>query len=207
MLLSILGSGCGIKIPTETGLRNYHGCIKAQINPESGNTDFFFYKLVSSKYQFFHEKPKEILNTEIRLYNGSIFQTGNIKWKVSAVPKHQYILSKTFMAIRRKSLSGFSSCLEDIESWNNYINLQVSEELDQEEKNALLQKIIDINSEEDFNYSISTDVYNESNKQKDVTERFTELNKNNQYSLLHIATDFECLEFVQKLLEKGASVS
>lgn len=156
------------------------------------------------KYKFFDKTPEVIASTELQLHNGTTFLTGNVKWKVANVPVQYYLPSKAFICVRGKSTTEFLACMKEIKDWNQAIAKQVSEMKNDEEKSGLLQKQVDLCSEENFNYAISTDVYEGGAKEDSFV---TTLRKRNQYTLLHVAVDHGKTDIVKILLETGFSVS
>lgn len=160
----------------------------------------------SRHHKFFDDEPEIISSTEMNLQNGSMFLTGNIKWRVSAVPLQHYLPSKAFTAIRRRSTDDFMKCLNEINDWNEDIRKRIHDATNSDYKESLLQKQIDLCVVEDFNYTICTNNYKNDGMQAQNV-KFTSLTKDNQYSLLHVAIDHDKREIVEKLLESGLSVS
>ena len=143
-------------------------------------------------------------NTTIKLHTGTIFSTGNIKWLVSPVPKHQLFLSKAFSSIRKGSFSDFVKNLLEIDMWNNNTLSELCDD-------SVSNKAIDLNTEEDFSFVLCADVpdsdtYDSTSRKKQLFQ-YTETNQYNHFSLLHVAVDYNCLEIVECLLERKVNVS
>jgi len=153
-----------------------------------------------------------IPHTELKLQKGTIFSTGNIKWLVSTVPKQQLLLSKAFSAIRNQSSTDFMECLSDVDIWNENVKKELQSSVTDE---LLSKKIVDLSTEEDYNFIMCTDniqtpptaaasCLQESNS---LEFHYTEANQYNHYSLLHIAVDYQSTDIVDCLLQRKAFVS
>lgn len=205
--LYLSGSECGVQVPKETNISRYHSVIKSLLDTETGKLDFYMYKLTKSKHQLSYTKATIVneCTTPIKLKCGTLFSTGNIRWLVSSVPKHQLLLSKAFALVRNGSYLDFVETLYEIDIWNE--NIASSELCDGD---GLLGKTIDISAEEDFNFLLCAD--NPVNKisdsmfPKNNCFQCTESNQYNHFSLLHVAVDYNRVDIVECLLKRKPNV-
>ena len=112
-------------------------------------------------------------------------------------------------------------CLKDIDAWNENATREMqSSVVTDEQKELLSKRIVDLSTEEDYNFIMCTDTFqtppppppsaSDASSEENATNvefHFTEANQYNHYSLLHVAVDYQSTDIVECLLQRKTLVS